>query len=88
VQIGWSVVPGVARYLLEVSGPGRPFANPNGASTDPGALGSFVIPGTVVSATVPPDLTPGSYQVRVISLDGAGQPVGAPGTPRRPRALH
>jgi hypothetical protein len=76
VQIVWSVVPGVAQYRLEVSGPGRPFANPNGTNPDPGALGSFVIPGTVVSATVPATLPPGTYQMRVISLNGTGQPVG------------
>jgi Tol biopolymer transport system component len=76
VRIAWSIVPGVAQYLLEVSGPGRPFANPNGTNPDPGALGSFVIPGTVVSATVPATLLPGTYQVRVISLNAARQPVG------------
>jgi hypothetical protein len=76
VQISWNVVPGVGQYLVEVTGPGRAFSNPNGPIPDPGALGSLVVPGTVVQGTVPPLLAPGAYQVRVICLNGSGQPVG------------
>jgi hypothetical protein len=76
ITVAWSAVPGVSRYLLEVSGPGRPFSIPNGTSLDPAALGSLVIPGATIAPTVPRDAAPGPYQVRVISLNGEGQPAG------------
>jgi hypothetical protein len=72
----WSLVPGVAQYLFEVSGPGRAFANPNGTTPDPGALASVVVPGTTLMVASVPALPSGTYQVRVIALTAAGQPVG------------
>jgi hypothetical protein len=69
-------VPGVPQYLFEVSGPGRPFANPNGTAADPGAIG-FLVPGTVLPVVVPPGIQPGTYQVRVIGVSATGQALGS-----------
>lgn len=74
--VTWTVVPGIAQYLVEFTGPGGQFANPNGSAPDPAkALGSLVVPGTALAVVAPVTIPQGSYQVRVISLDGAGQPV-------------
>ena len=73
----WTVVSGVAQYLFEFTRPGAQFANPNGPGPDPAnALGSVVVQGTTFAVVVPADVTPGAYQVRVISLTAAGTPVG------------
>jgi hypothetical protein len=71
----WTVTPGVAQYFFEFTGPNRTFANPNGTAPDPGALGGGVVLGTGFVAVIPP-VQPGAYQVRVIALTPAGQPVG------------
>jgi hypothetical protein len=76
VTFTWTVVTGVAQYLFEVTGPNQGFANPNGAAPDPGALGSVVVPGTALVAPVPTELPSGTYQLRVIALTAAGQPIG------------
>ncbi len=70
-----------AQYGFEHTGPNRQFANPNGIGPDPvngfgGAGGGFVVPGTSFSVTLPASTPPGTYQVRVIGLFAAGQPVG------------
>jgi Tol biopolymer transport system component len=72
----WSVIPGVAQYLFEFTSPGATFSNPNGVAPDPTALGSVVALGTSLIALVPPTLAPGPYQIRIIALNAAGQPVG------------
>jgi hypothetical protein len=76
IAFAWTVVPGVAQYLFEFTGPNRLFANPNGTAPDLGALGSLVIAASGFTATVPPTLQPGSYLVRVIALSAGGTPVG------------
>lgn len=74
----WTPLVGVERYLLEVAGPNRPFAMPNATTlNDPGAVGRFPVVGTTLAATVPLDVPPGAYQVRVIGLSPAGAPVGS-----------
>jgi hypothetical protein len=77
----WTVVPGVAQYFFEFSGPDRAFANPNGAVTDGvngagGAGGGFIISGTAFSPVIPRGIAAGTYQVRVIALTPAGTAVG------------
>lgn len=77
----WTVVPGTAGYFFEFTGPNQQFTNPNAVEPDPvngsgGTGGGFSVLGTSFTATVPIGLTPGSYQVRVIGVSAAGQPVG------------
>jgi hypothetical protein len=80
--LSWTAVPGAARYGVEFSGAGTAFTNPNGAGPDRingvgGAGGGFVVSGTSVTIAVPAEAAAGRYQVRVIGLTGAGQPIGA-----------
>ena len=81
VTFAWTTLPGAAQYGFEFTGPGLAFANPNGAAPDPvngfgGAGGGFPVPGTALTVLLPPTLPPGTYQIRVIGLDGAGQLLG------------
>ena len=74
----WTVVPGVAQYLVEATRPGRAFVNPNGTVPDPvNALGSVVVLATALPVVIPPGLAPGAYGVRVIGLTTAGDPAGS-----------
>jgi Tol biopolymer transport system component len=72
----WSVIPGVALYLIEATAAGQAFSNPNGTAPDPTAFASGIVAGTSVTVVIPPGIPPGPYQVRVLSLDATGQPVG------------
>jgi hypothetical protein len=81
VTFGWTPVGGAVLYGFEFTGPNRTFANPNGTGPDPvngagGAGGAFVLPATAFSLTLPPGLTPGSYQMRAIGLTSSIVPVG------------
>jgi photosystem II stability/assembly factor-like uncharacterized protein/Tol biopolymer transport system component len=77
----WTVIPGAVEYFFEFTGVNQPFTNPNAAAPDPvnglgGTGGGVRVVSTSFTATVPGGLTPGSYQVRVIGVSAAGQPVG------------
>jgi hypothetical protein len=81
VTLGWTVVPGAAQYLLEVTGPGRQFANPNGTDTDPvngagGAGAGVALAATNVTVTIPLEVAPATYQVRVLGLSETSQAIG------------
>jgi hypothetical protein len=81
VAFRWTPVAGAAFYGFEFTGPNRTFANPNGTGPDPvngfgGAGGGFLVPATALSLTLPPGITPGSYQVRAIGISAAGSLVG------------
>jgi Tol biopolymer transport system component len=74
----WGALVGVTRYLLEFTAPNGQFAVPNTTLlSDPGAAGRVPVTGTRVSAVVPLDLVPGTYQVRVIGLSATDSPVGS-----------
>jgi len=76
VTIGWTGLPGVTRYAVEVVGPGRTFAVPNATALDPAAASPIIVAGTGLTAVVPASFASGSYQVRVIGLTATGQPLG------------
>ena len=57
-------------------------ANLDGVTTDPvnglgGAGGGFPVPGTSLTIVIPAAIASGAYQVRVIGLLAAGEPVGS-----------
>jgi subtilisin-like proprotein convertase family protein len=81
ITLIWTSVEGVTQYGLEVTGPNREFANPNGTGPDlvngfGGAGGGVVVAGTEVSAVLPAEVPPGAYQVRVIAIAPTGQLLG------------
>lgn len=81
LRIAWMPVDGVTRYLLEHTGPGLAFSNPNGTGPDPvngsgGLGGALVLTGTSVDVHIDPSVPPGRYEVRVIGLSPTGAPTG------------
>jgi hypothetical protein len=77
LALAWTPVGGAASYLVEYSGPGLAFANPNGTGVDPvngsgGAGGALVVAGTGANVAVPAVVPPGPYQVRVIGRASSG----------------
>jgi lysophospholipase L1-like esterase len=77
----WTAIDEVVEYGLEYTGSNRAFANPNGTAPDPvngsgGAGGMVVVSGTSLPVVLEPSFPLGTYQVRVIGLSGAGNPVG------------
>ena len=81
VTVSWTAVPGAVQYGFEFTGVNRQFANPNDVAPDSvngygGAGGAFLVSGTGLTAVLPPDAPPGSYQIRVIGLTAGGQLVG------------
>jgi len=76
--VEWTPLVGVSQYLVEFTGVNGQFVQPNATTlTDPGAAGRVPVMTTSVSVVLPPDLTPGAYQVRVIGLSVASAPVGS-----------
>lgn len=78
VQVTFDVssVKGAGSVYIEVSQPNAVFQEPNGINPDPYALMNQWVSGTIGSVTIVPVQnlpTWGSYQIRVIALDGAGQ---------------
>jgi Divergent InlB B-repeat domain len=65
VAFAWTAVEGAAQYLFKVTGP------------DPdGPAGTFLLPGTGVTAVVPTDVPPGPYRIRILGLTAGGVPIG------------
>jgi Tol biopolymer transport system component len=78
VTFAWTPLVGVTQYLLEFTGAGGQFAQPNAATlTDPGAAGRVPVMATSFMVMLPPGLAPGPYQVRVIGLSATSAPVGS-----------
>jgi hypothetical protein len=82
VTFGWTGVAGADRYGFEFTGVNQIFTNPNGREPDRengfgGTGGGFTVTGTGFSTTVPAELSPGIYQIRVIALGADLRPIGA-----------
>jgi Tol biopolymer transport system component len=65
--LAWTVVPGATQYLFEFS--------------IGGVAGSFPVGGPGLTVVVPPDIQPGTYQLRVLALGAAGQQITGFGPP-------
>jgi hypothetical protein len=81
VTVLWTAIDGATQYALEFTGADRVFANPNGTGPDAvngfgGAGGVAVVQTTSFSTTLGPGFPAGLYQVRVVGLTPAFQPVG------------
>jgi hypothetical protein len=81
LTVSWTAVAGASQYRFEFTGPNLLFGNPNGTGVDPvngqgGAGGGLTQAGLGFAVTLDPGFPKGTYQLRVIGLDGNGQPVG------------
>jgi hypothetical protein len=77
VTFAWTSLVGVTGYLLEFTGPGGRFGEPNATTlTDPGAAGRVAVAGTSLAVPISAEIPSGTYELRVIGASALGAPLG------------